>query len=72
MRRRDGGEMSERIAPAIERRRMVFVIDVDLLDESLLEEGSPVVLYTFADGIGTVHALSGELVSLSWHGRLLR
>lgn len=64
--------MSARIAPAIERRRMVFVIDVDLFDETLLEEGSSVLLETFADGFGTVHALSGELVSLSGHGEYLK
>lgn len=55
-------KMNSDIAP--ERKgKLTLVIELDLCDDVLIEPGTPVCAYTWFDGAGMVHALSGEIIS---------
>jgi hypothetical protein len=56
--------MSDRLAPLVEERRIVLVVDPDRLDRTLLVNMAQVCADVWIDGAGMVHALSGTVVAM--------
>lgn len=55
---------SRHLAPFVEERRIVLIVDPDRLDRSLLVNGADICADVWFDGAGMVHALSGTVVEM--------
>lgn len=53
------------IAPMVPERIVLLALTVCRLDERFLEPGVSVCVEAFADGLGMIHVLSGEVVSIT-------